>query len=87
MSNLAKTVEDFDYRATKVWFEQDKICAHLVDGRIVQVPLDFYPTLKDASRSQRENFELFGEGTAIYFRSLDEYLSVNAIVLGIKEKI
>lgn len=85
MSNLAQqTIENVEYQATKIWFTEHSICALLADGREVHAPLEYYPTLRDATKKQRENFEIFGEGTAIYFPDLDEYLSVNALVLGLQ---
>ena len=35
--------------ASKVWLTEDTINLELIDGRIIFVPLAFYPTLADAS--------------------------------------
>ena len=72
------------YQATKVWFAENEICVLLVDGREIRVPLDYYPFLVTATKSEREKLELFGEGTGIHFTELDEFLEVRALVLGLK---
>jgi hypothetical protein len=45
----------------------------------------FTPLLMDASKEEREDFRLFGDGTAIHFNSLDEDLSIEALVMGRKQ--
>jgi hypothetical protein len=46
MSSLALNTNEFEEpQASKVWFEEDQICAELVDGRTISVPLSFYPFL------------------------------------------
>ena len=81
--NILNEVEEL--RAKRVWFEEDTINAELVDGRVIAVPLAFYPLLCDTSRELLEDFGLFGDGTGIYFNQLDEYLSVEALVFGRKQ--
>ena len=87
MSSLALDTNELDEpQASKVWFEEDKICAELMDGRTISVPLSFYPLLMDTSKEEREDFRLFGDGTAIHFNKLDEDLSIEALVMGRKLK-
>ena len=85
MSNLALKIEEYEPQATKVWFEDDSICLLLADGRKIFTPVSLYPSLLKASPSER-TFELFGDGTSIYFESLDLYLSVQGIILGVPEQ-
>jgi hypothetical protein len=82
MSSLAKKIE-VDFFATEIWFDEESLCMRLSDGRELKVPLEFYPRLKQASRKQRENFQLIGLGTGIHWPDIDEDLSVEGIVLGI----
>ena len=74
-------------QANRVWFDDEaaSINAELSDGRIISVPLSFYPLLAEAKKEQRENFELFGNGTIIRFLSLDECLPIEALILGRKQ--
>jgi len=69
-------------RALRVWIDDDFICIQLTDGREVKTPLEFYPTLVGATKEQRQNFEVFGQGTAIHWPELDEDLPVEGIVQG-----
>ena len=90
MSLLAHNIEDkaalqVEPQATKVWFEDKAICVSLVDGRRFSVPLSFYPLLNKASTQALNDFELFGHGTGIYFKQLDEYLSIAGLVYGRKQ--
>ncbi len=74
--------EESEYRATELSFTEDSLCLFLSDGREIRVPLEFYPKLKNATQSQRENFEIIGLGTGIHWPELDEDLSARGIVLG-----
>ena len=90
MSLLTRDINDkaalqLEPQATKVWFEADAICVSLVDGRKLSVPLSFYPLLSQASPKALNDFELFGQGTGIYFKQLDEYLSIKGLVYGRKQ--
>jgi hypothetical protein len=50
----------------------------------VRTPLEFYPSLKNATKKQRENFQLIGLGTGIHWPDIDEDLSVDGIVAALK---
>lgn len=86
MSSSAHSINEIeDPQASKVWFDEHNIYAELTDGRTISVPLTFYPLLMDATIEQRENFRLFGDGTAIHFNDLDEDLSIESLVMGRKQ--
>ena len=76
----------YEVRAVKVWFDDDNIWLGLEDGRQVSAPLAFYPRLLNATKEQRENYELTGPGIGIHWEDLDEDLSVEGIVLGRKDR-
>lgn len=54
----------------------------LADGRSVLVPLDWYPRLLNASKSERENWRLLGDGYAIEWPDLDEHIGVEGLLAG-----
>lgn len=54
----------------------DSIVVELTDGRTLSVPLEWYPTLRNASPEQRTNLRLIGNGLGIHWEELDEDLSV-----------
>ena len=76
-----------EVQAVKVWFENFTINAELIDGRVISVPIAFYPTLLNASKRDREDFTLFAEGTGIHFNHLDLDISMDGLLLGRKENI
>jgi hypothetical protein len=54
----------------------------LLDGRSISVPIAWFPTLSRASQSQRENWELLGDGEGIHWPEIDEDLSVSGLLVG-----
>ena len=77
------SVSNFAFQAVDVWFTEDELNVLLKDGRAISNPLSLYPFLLGIPRKSRENFRLFGEGSAIHFADIDEDISVTDIVLGI----
>ncbi len=71
-------------RAKGLEITADELVVSLVDGRIISVPLAWYPRLADASPSQRSQWELLGDGEGIHWPELDEDLSVAGLLLGNK---
>lgn len=74
------TAKTEDVRAREVWFESGMLHVQLVDGRIISVPLEWFPTLRDAGPRQREHWRLIGEGIGIHWPDLDEDVSVAALL-------
>ena len=66
--------------ATDVVFSDEMLCVHLADGREIMVPLEWFPTLRDASEKQRDNWRLIGGGVGIHWADLDEDISVDALL-------
>ena len=64
----------------KIWFENERIFANLNDGRIVGMPLTWFPRLHNATESQRLNYELWNDGSWIHWEDLDEDLSVEGFI-------
>ncbi len=71
-SALAKSLE-FDEEAMRVTF---------TDGRVLSVPLQWFPTLRRASQEQRERYEIAGGGISLHWPELDEDLSVAGLLAG-----
>ncbi|WP_038033747.1 DUF2442 domain-containing protein [Thermopetrobacter sp. TC1] len=70
--------------ARDVVFTEDEIIVSLVDGRRIAVPLAWFPRLAAASRAQRENWVLLGDGEGIHWPDLDEDISVAGLLRGAK---
>jgi hypothetical protein len=56
----------------------------LVDGRRIVVPLAWYPRLVSATTAQLRHWEILGRGEGIRWPDLDEDLSVDGIVRGVR---
>ena len=62
----------------------DNLTAELSDGRTISVPLSWYPRLVHATPAERNNWELIGTGKGIHWPNLDEDLSAEGFLAGIK---
>lgn len=52
----------------------------LADGREIAAPLDWFPRLLRATRSQRKHWRLIGGGVGIHWEDLDEDVSVAGLL-------
>lgn len=71
-SALAKSIE----------FTDDLMNVHLQDGRIIGVPLVWFPRLHAATPTQRLAYEIGGGGIGLHWEELDEDLSVAGLLAG-----
>lgn len=68
--------------ATAVKVTSEALVVDLRDGRVVSVPLAWYPRLAAATPSERRNWELVGPGIGIHWPGIDEDVSVAALLAG-----
>ena len=66
--------------ADRVRFDADTMWIDLTDGRILGVPLAWFPRLLAATPAQREAVEISPYG--LHWHSLDEDLSLPALLAG-----
>ena len=66
--------------ATSVRFEAESMHVQLSDGREIATPLEWFPTLRNATSEQRNNWRLIGKGVGIHWEDLDEDLSVEGLL-------
>lgn len=66
--------------ASKVWFSKDMLYILLQDGREIGVPLLWFPRLRKATMDQLNNWRLIGNGVGIHWESIDEDISVSALL-------
>ena len=69
-------------RALAVTVTEDALSADLVDGRVISVPLAWYPRLEHGSPQERDNWRLIGEGEGIHWPELDEDISIEGLLAG-----
>jgi hypothetical protein len=56
---------------------------YLEDGRFINVPMAFYPTLALATREERSHFEI--NGSSVYWPDLDADIGVEGLLAGARE--
>lgn len=66
--------------AVDLWFENEKMYLRLEDGREIAVPVEWFPTLRDADGNQRNNWRFIGGGEGIHWTDLDEDILVEGLL-------
>ena len=68
--------------AKSLAFDSDMMHVALTDGRIISVPLIWFPLLHAASPQQRQQYEIGGGGVSLHWPEIDEDLSVANLLAG-----
>jgi Protein of unknown function (DUF2442) len=66
--------------AKAVRFDDDSMWVHLDDGRVLSVPLAWFPRLLAAAPEQRDQLEISPRG--IHWDALDEDISIDGLLAG-----
>ena len=69
--------------AKSIDFDGSMMHVSLTDGRVLGVPLAWFPSLRDAKPEQRASYEIGGGGVGIHWADLDEDLSVAGLMAGV----
>ncbi len=69
-------------RIVGVRVTDELLVVDLADGRIVSVPLAWYPRLLNATPEQRNHWQIAGAGFGIHWPEVDEDLSVQGLLAG-----
>jgi hypothetical protein len=76
MNTLVETMP----KAVDIWFTEDMMVVRLEDGREVGVPIEWFPKLRNATDTQRNNWRLVGHGVGIHWEEIDEDISVRKLI-------
>lgn len=68
--------------AKSVAVTEATLTVELADGRIISVPLAWYPRLVHATPAERNNWELYAANRHIHWENLDEDISVEGLLAG-----
>ena len=79
MASLAPAT---DLRVKNVSIDEFRLSVELMDGRAISVPLAWYPRLANATRAEREDWEVAGGGYGIHWPQIDEDLSTEGLLRG-----
>jgi hypothetical protein len=77
---------DIQPQVRKLEFTDDKLSVTIKDGRIVLVPLAWYPRLFYATESERNEWRFFEDSDGrdiIFWEQLDELIPVVALLAGV----
>ncbi len=80
MNTAAKIQE---VRIKDISVTEDTITAHLMDGRIISVPLAWSWRLSEATPKQRANWRIIGDGHGVHWPDIDEDISAEGMLYGI----
>ena len=69
--------------ATNVKVTAETFAVYLKDGRVLSIPLAWYPRLTEGTPAERRRWELIGPGIGIHWPDLDEDISVEALLNGL----
>lgn len=70
----------FSAKATRVHFDADSMWVDLSDGRVIGVPLAWFPRLLHSTSEQREQVRLTSRG--LHWDALDEDISIAGLLAG-----
>lgn len=58
------------------------LTVQLNDGRVISVPIEWYPRLSHGTDTERANWRLIGRGDGIHWPDLDEDISIEGLLAG-----
>ena len=76
--------ETLNFVATNVEFSENGFTLLFSDGRSLYTPYKLIPSLSRATKEQRENVQLLGNGVSLHWPDVNEDLSLKGLVLGRK---
>ena len=68
--------------AESVRFDDHTMWVDLSDGRVIGIPLAWFPRLLHASPEQRADYRIGGTGQGLHWEALDEDISVPGLLAG-----
>ena len=80
MSSLTTEIEIAN--AVNVTVSDETLTVGLDDGRVLSIPVSWYPRLMHGSREECDNYRFIGNGLGIHWPDLDEDISVQGVIAG-----
>jgi hypothetical protein len=68
--------------AKSVSFDDSMMHVTLLDGRVIGVPIVWFPLLRDATPDQRNKYKIGGGGISLHWEEIDEDISVAGLMAG-----
>jgi len=83
---MSTAVKLQEVRIREIKVTNDTITAHLVDGRVISVPLAWSWRLSEATPKQRTHYVIIGDGQGVHWPEIDEDISAEGMLYGIPAK-
>jgi len=77
-------LDTYEVKAKELKFANDFMDVYLEDGRMLRVPLDWYPRLERASEAQRKKFKWIDDHRAMHWPAVDEDISIHGLLKGVR---
>jgi hypothetical protein len=77
---MSTLVDKAEVVAVQVTCSDDALSVTLIDGRVVSVPLAWFPRLLAATPKQRAKWEFIGGGIGIHWPAIDEDISIESLL-------
>ena len=71
-----------DIRVRDVSVSENELTVALMDGRVIAVPLAWYPRLVNGTPEQRAVWEVAGGGYGVHWPELDEDIGTEGLLAG-----
>jgi hypothetical protein len=68
--------------AKELLFEENNFTVVFHDGRILRVPMAYFPRLMKASTEERNSYIISGGGTGLHWEEIDEDILIENLLLG-----
>lgn len=75
-SFVAPPIEDARVIRVGITTPATTLDVYLRDGRILRVPIDWFPRLREATTAQLLQCQIIGDGVGLHWPALDEDLSI-----------
>jgi hypothetical protein len=79
---MPTSANDLRPRARRVSVSDAALTVGLADGRVVSAPLAWFRRLMQATTTERDAWEILGDGEAIHWPAIDEDVSVIGLLAG-----
>ncbi len=80
--NFRKAFRPTSALAKTVKFKDEMMEVHLTDGRIISVPIIWFPLLHEATVEQRGHYEIGGGGASLHWEEIDEDITIAGLLAG-----
>lgn len=69
-----------ELRINSLTVAQNELTAEISDGRIVSIPIAWFPKLAGAPDKQLKNFEISPSGYGVHWPEIDEDISIKSFI-------